>query len=270
VEIEPGARFLWTPDNHHTLWAAVSRAVTTPPNLNKDIVVNITFPGPNGVPALTRLLGDAPYGSESLLAYELGYRLQAMRRFSIDLATFYNDYQHLTTYEPGIPFFESAPAPAHLVLPTYFSNNMRGGTYGSEISSNWNLTSRWRLIPSYSLLEFRLQLEPGSNATTSLAKSGQSPRHQFQVRSNLDISKRWQFDSAIYYVSALPTLAVSGYARVDARLGYRLRKDLEISLAGQNLQGGKHVEFVNPEGPFTRAAISRSVFVKLTWESALR
>jgi iron complex outermembrane receptor protein len=169
-----------------------------------------------------------------------------------------------------MPFFESVPAPAHLVIPTYFSNTMRGGTYGAEISSNWNVTSRWRLIPSYSLLEFNLELEPGSHDTTSLAASGQSPRHQVQIRSNLDISKRLQFDSSIYVVSALPALAVNAYARVDARLGYRPRRDFEISLAGQNLQGGKHVEFVSVEGPYTRAAISRSVFVKLTWESGAR
>ena len=131
-------------------------------------------------------------------------------------------------------------------------------------------TGRWRLIPCYSLLEFNLQLEPGSRDTTSLAESGQSPRHQAQVRSNLDISKRLQFDSAVYYVSALPTLAVGAYARVDARLGYGLWQGFEISLVGQNLQGGKHAEFVSAEGPYTRAAISRSVFVKLTWESGAR
>ncbi len=270
VEIEPGVRLLWTPDSHHTMWAAVSRAVSTPPKLDTDIVANASFPGPNGVPTVIRVLGDTSYGSEDLVAYELGYRLQTTRRFSIDLATFYNDYRHLATSEPGIPFFETDPAPAHLVIPTYFSNTMHGGTYGAEISSNWNVTSHWRLIPSYSWLKFDLRLAPGSHDTTSLADAGESPQHQFQIRSNLDISKRLQFDSALYYVSSLPTVDVSAYARVDARLGFRPRKDLEISLAGQNLQGGRHVEFVSTEGPYTRAAISRSVFVKLTWESAAR
>ena len=30
VEVQPGARLLWTPEDHHAAWMAVSRAVRTP------------------------------------------------------------------------------------------------------------------------------------------------------------------------------------------------------------------------------------------------
>jgi iron complex outermembrane receptor protein len=141
---------------------------------------------------------------------------------------------------------------------------MRGETYGVEIASNWNASERWRLIPSYAWMLVDLRLDPTSRDTTSLAQERDTPRHQFQVRSNLDVSRRLQFDSSIYYVSALPGLALPGYARVDARLGYRPRTDVDISFAGQNLQGGRHTEFVSIS-PYTRATIGRSFFVKLTW-----
>jgi iron complex outermembrane receptor protein len=262
VEIQPGARLVWTPDNYHTLWAAVSRAVRTPSSIDRNLQTNITFPGPNGAPAMIRLLGDSAVRSEELLAYELGYRWQAKRRFSIDLASSYNVYRHLISSEPRTPFFEPDPKPAHLVIPAYFENRMRGETYGVEIASNWNATERWRLIPGYSWTRLDVRLDPASRDTKSLDAEGKTPRQQLVLRSNLDVSRRLQFDAGVYYTGALPALVVPAYTRVDARLGYRLRPNVEISVAGQNLQGGRHVEFVSV-GPYSRASIRRSVFLKL-------
>ena len=69
---------------------------------------------------------------------------------------------------------------------------------------------------------------------------------------------------AAYYTGALPNLQVPAYTRLDARLGYRPRDDFEVSLSGQNLQGGRHTEFIS-NGPYTRTTIGRSVMVTLAW-----
>ncbi len=220
------------------------------------------FPGP--IPSVLRLSGDPSFGSESMLAYEVGYRVQKERRFSIDLAAFYNAYQHLSTYEPGSPYLERAPAPAHLVIPLRHANRMRGEARGLEAASNWNVTGRWRLIPSYTWLRLDMRLDPTSRDTISLAIEGQSPRHQVQFRSNLDLSRRLQLDASVFYTGALRAIPISGYTRVDTRLGYRPRSDIEISLVGQNLQGGRHQEFV-PAGVYSRSSVGRSLMVKLTW-----
>ncbi len=105
------------------------------------------------------------------------------------------------------------------------------------------------------------RLDPASGDTRSLQAEGKTPRRQFVLRSNLDISRRLQFDAGVYCTGALPALVVPAYTRVDARLGYRLRPEVEISVAGQNLQGGRHVEFVSV-GPYSRASIGRSIFMK--------
>jgi iron complex outermembrane receptor protein len=135
---------------------------------------------------------------------------------------------------------------------------------GGEISSNLNLTAHWRLIPSYSFLNLDLHNDPTSHDSTGLTGQTQSPRHQYQIRSNLDLSRRFQFDAAAYYTAALPGLSIAAYTRLDARLGYRPRPDFEISLAGQNLQGGKHQE-LSSFGPYPATLIARSLMVKLTW-----
>jgi iron complex outermembrane recepter protein len=263
AEVQPGARLLWTPGSRHTLWAAASRAIRAPSMLEFNLHAQPgDTTGPNGIPIHLESLGSPSFRSEDMLAYELGYR-QAWKRFSVDLAGHHNIYTHLKTYEPGAPTFELTPQP-HLNIVTRFGNLMRGETHGVEIASNWNVAGRWRVIPSYSWLQFNMRLDANSLDPRSLGIERRSPRHQYQFRSNLDISRTLQFDAAAFYTSSLPNLAVPAYTRLDARLGYRPRQDLEVSLSGQNLQGGRHAEFIS-DGPYTRATIGRSVMVTLTW-----
>ena len=49
-------------------------------------------------------------------AYVVVQRYQANRKLWLDLNSFYNVYDHLSTIEKGATFFETEPAPAHLVL----------------------------------------------------------------------------------------------------------------------------------------------------------
>ena len=223
-----------------------------------------TQEGPGGIPIVLESLGSVLFRSENALSYELGYRLQAKKRFSVDVAAHHNTYTHLKSYETGVPSFEFAPQP-HLTVQTRFANLMSGETHGFEIASNWSVTDRWRLVPSYSLLRLNMRLDPTSTDVVSKGYiEGQSPRQQVQFRSNLDISRKLQFDAAAYYTGPLPNLAIPAYARLDARLGYRPRQDFEISLSGQNLQGGRHTEFISA-GPYSMARIGRSFLLKLTW-----
>ena len=265
IEIQPSVRLLWTPNDRHTLWAATSRAVRAPAMLETNLLAHTgTLPGPEGIPIALESIGNPSLRSENELSYEFGYRLQAKRRFSMDLAAYHNVYTHLKTYEPGAPFFEAGPQP-HLTVRTQYANLMRGETHGVEVASNWNITERWRLIPSYSWLQLHTRLDGGSADTASRGiVEGHSPHHQFQFRSNLDLSRKLQFDAAANYMGALPTLAIPAYTRLDARLGYRPRREFEISLSGQNLQGGRHSEFLSI-GPYYKATIGRSVIVTLTW-----
>jgi iron complex outermembrane receptor protein len=248
----------------HTAWAGVSRALRTPSYSDSSIRINLAVePGPQGLPALVTVFGDPSFKPESLLAHELGYRVQAARRFSVGIATYINSYHHLLTLESDNPFVETDPQPTHLTIPLVFGNQQHGTALGGEISSNFNLTAHWRLIPSYSFLNLDLSNDPTSHDTNGLTRQTQSPRHQYQFRSNLDLSRRFQFDAGACYTAALPGLTIAAYTRLDAGLGYRPRQDLEISLAGQNLQGGKHEELIS-FGPYLPAAVGRSLMVRLT------
>jgi len=51
-----------------------------------------------------RLIGDGKFTSENLLGYEAGYRTLVNPKLYIDIAGFYNNYNHLLSIEPGAPF----------------------------------------------------------------------------------------------------------------------------------------------------------------------
>ncbi len=264
--IQPSARLIWTPDTRHSAWMAVSRAVRTPSYTDEAIRINLEVipTTPQGIPAVVTVSGSPLSRPETVLAYEFGYRLQAARRLSLDFATFYNRYRHMQTAEQQAPFLSASPQPAHLVIPLVLANGIHGEGWGGEISSNVNVTSHWRLIPGYSYLRLDLRNDPTSNDTEALALATESPRHQFQFRSNLDLSRRLQLDAGVYYNDALPGYGIPAYTRVDARLGYRLRSNLDVSLVGQNLQGGEHQELISL-GPYVPATVGRTMFAKLTW-----
>jgi iron complex outermembrane receptor protein len=69
-EFQPTTRLLWHFAEKQSVWAAVSRAVRTPSRTDEDMVLNLTVPNFQMV-----IQGNADLKSESLLAYELGYRL---------------------------------------------------------------------------------------------------------------------------------------------------------------------------------------------------
>lgn len=235
-EYQPTARLLYTPDNKHSLWGAVSRAVRTPAIYNRDLFLTQP-PGPDGV--FPRLLGNAAFQSEVLYAYELGYREQTTERFSWDIATFYNVYHDLQTVSvTGPPRSESTPGPPHMIIPLTFTNQAFADAYGVELATNWSVSDTWRLSPEYTFLQV---LSHG--VAEGEGGNGDSPRHQFGLRSSWDLRKDMDLDLTMRYVDCLSGLDVPSYITMDLRMAWRPRKHLELAVVGQNLLQAHHYEF---------------------------
>lgn len=268
-EIQPNARLLWTPHEHHTVWAAISRAVRTPSRFEHTIdgIFSVAPPltptCPVAVPCAAKVRADHDYGSESLIAYELGYRTQLTPRISADIATFYHRYTRLRTFEPGSGFLNFTPTP-HLEIPVVFDNKMRGHGYGVELSSTWTVTEIWKLTAGYTFLKIGLSLDRSSVDTITLSSRRDSPQNQFHLRSYLDLPYRLNLDTALYYVDSVPNQSVPAYTRADVGLGWSPIKNLEARIVGQNLFDRRHREFgasflTNPTKP------ERSVYGKIIW-----
>lgn len=264
-EYQPNIRLAWEPRHNQTLWAAASRAVRMPALNDTDIRVNIAAV-PGALPSVIALLGNPDFKSEKMLAFEMGYRSEISHRLTLDAALFYNRYRDLATLEPGIPSFETDPAPPHLLIPLRFGNRMHGDAYGVEVATKWQVTNTWRLSPAYTWFKARMHLDPISGDTTSVAAiEGGSPGHQAQILSRLDLPNRFELDGALYYVSKLPDLGVPSYTRFDLRLGWQPRKDVELSLVAQNLIESRHAEFVTDNSGTRASEVPRTVYGKITW-----
>ena len=266
-EVEPSVRVLWTPNERHTVWTAITRAVRTPSRVEEDLQLT-AFAAPNPL-TFYRIVGDRGFSSENLIGYEAGYRSLVKPRFYVDIAAFYNNYDHLLSIEPGAPFSENSPAPPHTVVPLFFRNGLLGKTSGFEIAPDWTPMSWWRLRGSYSYLYMDLKKHSGSlDTTTASSTEGASPHHQIVIQSSVDLPKKLEFDQTFRYVSALPAERVGSYATGDLRFSWRAIRSMEFSVVGQNLFQPHHPESAGDPGPLV--GVERSVYAKITWHTGER
>ena len=269
-EIQPNARLLWMPHERHTVWTAVSRAVRTPSRAEDDmrVVILASPPGvlfPDTPTGLVVLMGNRDFASEELLAFELGYRAHPTDWLLLDIATFYNVYDKLRTFEPDTPFIETVPAPEHLVVPVFAKNEMNGETYGVEFASDWRVMDWWRLRAAYTYLQMQLRLDRDSGDTMSEGVEEASPDHQFSLRSMMDLPRSLELDLGCRYVDDLSTLNVKGYLSFDVRLGWKPRKSIELSFVGYSLLDDHHPEFKPKLTYILPTEVERGVYGAIGW-----
>ena len=264
-EVQTTARLLWNPNPRQTLWTAVTRAVRTPSRLEEDF--QATGAISTNPLIFARAFGDGHFSSERLIGYEAGYRSLVAPKLYLDVASFYNHYTDLLSVEPGTPFVETSPPPAHLVVPLFLRNGLLGNTSGVEIGPDWRPTHWWRLEGSYSYLHLDLKKRPGSlDSSTARSTERSSPEHEVTIRSFVDLPKNFEVDQTCRYVSALPAQGVSSYWTGDAQLSWRPAAGrIGFSVVGQNLLQPHHAEFGGDPGALV--GNKRGIYAKITWRS---
>jgi iron complex outermembrane recepter protein len=246
LELQPSVRMAWTPSADHTVWAAVSRAVRTPSQVDTDLAASsfVGRLGPLAVPTYIRLLGSPDFVSEKLIAYEGGYRVRPVRELSFDLAVFYNRYKDLQSAEVGNVLLELTPGTPRLVFPFVFANKLHGRTYGAELAADWTLRPWWRLRASHAILRIDMDKDADSTDVTLVdSLQGSSPRHVSVLRSSMNISPAAELDLVLRHVSALPARAVASYTALDMQITWRAMRNLTVALIGRNLFDSRHAEF---------------------------
>ena len=230
----PNVRLAWHRPGGDLLWGAVSRASRTPNRIERDL----TLPG---------FLVGADFQSETVTAYEIGYRANPSPRMSFSINAFYNVYDDLRTVS-------ITPV---TIFPLTLSNYGEAETWGVEAWGSYDVSPTWRLSAGLSTLT--KDYDPTTpNDISGLVSIGDDPEHQLLVRSQHDLTDALELDVRLRAVDDLA--AVDGYVEADVRLGWRLTDQLELSLAGQNLLEDRRIETGDP----VRArAFGRSVFAAL-------
>ena len=261
-EVQPTARVLWRIGDSDSLWGSVSRAVRTPSRVEHDgaLFRSVVPPGSPPAPPLpmaVRFEGDRSLDSEVLVAYELGYRTKVAETLSLDVATFYNDYDRLRSTPLGSATLDPGPPPR---LDAHFTatNEGSGQTYGVEVAADWRPTDRWRVQLAYTYLRMNVDSFPG--------EEGSSPDNQLSLRSELALRDDVDLDLWLRAVGDLPAIDVDGYTTLDARLAWRPAPDLTLSLIGRNLIGPSHLEFMPDFLPYIPTEVQREVLLQVQWE----
>jgi iron complex outermembrane receptor protein len=260
---QPTARALWNLTPRQSVWTAASRAVRTPSLTERGMVVNL-FETTGRTLMIAQLFGNPHLREESLKAFEAGYRWTASA-VSVDLAAYHNRYDDAVNLEVGAPYFVTSPGVPHLVLPVMFDNKMLVSTAGGEALLTVSASPRWRIVGSYGLFTVSSRLQPDSRNFATAAFDASSPRHQGSVRSLFALPAGLDLDTTVFLVGAIHSEDVPAYARVDTRIGWRVRRAIDVSVLARNLLGNAHREFAGTSAGTTATELRRKVSVMTTW-----
>ncbi|MGH8056114.1 MAG: TonB-dependent receptor plug domain-containing protein [Candidatus Entotheonellia bacterium] len=244
LEVQPSGRLGWKLRDNALLWAAVSRAVRTPSRLDRDLFV------PGSAPF--QIAGGPDFTSETLIAYEIGYRMEPVPEASFSISMFYNVYDELRSIE----------AAAGGGPPSVFDNKMEGETYGVEVWGSYRVRNWWKLSAGFNYLQEDLRFKPDSRDTFGVQAAGNDPTYQLSLRSTMTPVDYLEVDLALRSIDRLPNPDVPGYVALDGRIGWKVSKLVELSLIGFNLLDRRHPEFGAAPG---RSEQERSVYLKMRW-----
>jgi iron complex outermembrane receptor protein len=252
-EFEPDARLQWNVTDKQTFWAAVSRAVRTPSRYDRDLFE----PGP-GYPTFLGT-SNSMFQSETVIAYELGYRAQFGQKISGSLSAFYNTYDNL----------RSLSLTPTTILPLFFQNNLEGDTWGFEWSADYQILNWWRLHGGYDFLKEHLHAKAGTTDLDNALNETADPQNQVFLRSSMDLPWHLAWDVGLRWIDTIHNNngstpgTVPSYFELDARLAWQATKNLELSIVGENLVHDQHAESGFPDS--SQEQITRTIFGKVTW-----
>lgn len=250
----PTLRAAWSPDGRNTVWSALSRTVRAPSRVDRDIVAPPVPIVTAGVPHF--VLGTSPdFESEAANVLELGYRAQPAQNWSYSVTAWYADYDKLRTTEPTV----GLPGPYRGVLE--FRNLAEGSTRGIEFWARWQPTLRWRLNAGLVVQDIDVNLKPGSKDLTNNGIVINDPSSYWSLRSSHEIGEHVQLDWTLRYNGSMPKPHVPSYHELDVNMVWKVRPNIDLALAGQNLLHSRHAEW----GPSpNRSVFERRAVLKLT------
>ena len=263
-DLQPSGRILWLARPHQAFWAGITRAVTTPSDLEEGQYIHV----PLTPTFYIQVLGNPKFMSEDVIGYEAGYRGLFGSRLYVDLSAFWNQYTHLQSFSAP---FVTTPAPGVTYENIEYENQISGSASGFELAPRLTLTGWWNLSAGYSFLNSAFS---ASGPTSNISNSGSvqtyersSPKHQVFAQSTLNLPAHFQFDQILRFVSALPAQKVPAYETMDLRLARSLGRNFSLEAVGQNLFQPRHVEWGTGDPSQPDVAIERAAYLQLSFGS---
>jgi iron complex outermembrane recepter protein len=239
TEYLPSVRLAWKPTPERLVWGAASRAVRAPSRLDREVMS----------PLFGNIAGGPNFESEVADVYELGYRAQETRSFTWSATFFHHEWDRLRSGTS---------------VPVFIVNQIQGQAYGVEAWAAWQVARGWRLSGGFFTLRKNLELEPGSTDPVGVNNPNlaNDPEYQWTARSSHDLGARQELEIAVRHVGKLSTPVVPAYTALDLRWGWKVSRDLQLSVTVQNAADPSHPEFGAAPA---RSEIARGFLVAAKW-----
>ena len=272
---DPSANLLWTPTKRHSFWISAARALRTPSLFEVAAEGPFTvLPGSSasaGLPVLASFIYSPDFTPEIVKDFEAGYRQQVSKTFSIDVAAFYDRYSHLRSALPENPVFEMFPG-LHLDASEETTNWTEAIGKGGEVAVAWEISPSWKLEGSYTYNIVDPWISESAPPGTFYGSLKLPSHNKWRLQSYINLSKSWKLDTFLYWTSPGdtnnnygPPVYVPAYTRLDIRLGYKVNRRWQLSLAGQNLLEPRHLEAI-PELLSAGSYVDRGAYLKSTFQ----
>ncbi len=242
-DTQPTLRVIWTPTSDLTTWAAVSKANRTPNRVGKGVMLEF---GSNNPVWLNRfVLGNEKFKTETLYAYELGFRSQVSNTVFIDVSGFYFEYKDLRTFDIDYdPDLGTVPGGA---LAFTYMNDANGYSSGMEAVVEWKVLRNFAINLQYSYINFTASPDsdvPGNGAGVIVFEE-QEVNNIAALRGEYTFDGGVEFDVGVNYRDGMDLDNVKSQTDFDIRLAWRYSQQLAFSLIGKNIGGSKRVEFTD-------------------------
>lgn len=220
LEFLPNLKLAWKLAADQLIWASWSRAVRAPSRIDSEIYIP-------GKPPY-QLAGGTDFRSEIANTLELGLRARPAENLSTSLVAFHSKYDHLRSLDQL--------ASGVFVI----GNGISGTVQGLEASMAYQASRSWSISASALTLH-----ESFSGPSLAQSRPGNDPKLQWALSSKWDINERMQADLSLRHVDSLAYPFVPAANLVDARYGWRIRNNLELSISGRNLLNARYQAFAS-------------------------
>jgi hypothetical protein len=95
--------------------------------------------------------------------------------------------------------------------------------------------------------------------------AGKTPRHQFHVRSDVQLRPNIRQNTVLYYIDASPTYELPDRIEANVTLGWQLNNAFELSAAALNLFSHDHPEFGPTEDHIQATIVQRNLYGVISW-----
>lgn len=260
----PSIRTVWNPTRRQTVWGAVSHGLRRP-NLFEQAMHYTPAIVPTGgpLPLAIRIDGSSSLDSETLNAFEVGYRAQA-GRVALDLTAFDGRYHDLINSEP----VQSAPGQV-LGIPVIVANFVTTNAYsanvaGTELAATWTPAAHAKFSAGYSFLNVDYHAQPGiTNPFGALPGGRPVPSQQWQSQALFTLPGRVDVTAALSHAAAMPP-DVKAYTRLDLRAAKAVGRDVNLVIGAQNLFRPLAVEYVDSTGVLS-ADVRPNAYAEIDW-----